>query len=288
MVAMARPLTGPAVSEGAIPGPRGTVLRPIRCDDGRLAAILHAPADRPPDRAGVIAPPLFYERQLCHRTLRALADRLAASGALALRFDYTGTGDSAGDLDDADPARWAADLAAAWARVREDAGPVSGFILGLRAGAFLAMRAVGSGAFGSVGPRLIAWSPVLDGREWVETLDRAHERWYRRYRAQHRRHADTGSAMGRVLGRPFPSELRRAMLEPMPEPKGRAPVLLVQTEGHELARDRFASLSRIASGLEVLSVPPPAPWDEDPGAVAPPVPAAAVRRIAAAVSEGVS
>jgi len=35
-----------------------------------------------------------------HRTYRHLADRLTARGLPTLRFDYDGTGDSAGESDD--------------------------------------------------------------------------------------------------------------------------------------------------------------------------------------------
>ncbi len=51
----------------------------------------------------VIVPPIGYEYWSSHRTLRTLAERLAGRGCCALRFDFDGTGDSAGDQWD--PAR---------------------------------------------------------------------------------------------------------------------------------------------------------------------------------------
>ena len=50
----------------------------------------------------VILPPLGYEFTRAHRTLRHLADRLAARGIPALRIDYHGVGDSAGSELDPD------------------------------------------------------------------------------------------------------------------------------------------------------------------------------------------
>ena len=51
----------------------------------------------------VIVPPVGYEYWSSHRTLRTLAERLAGQGCCALRFDFDGTGDSAGDQWDPGP-----------------------------------------------------------------------------------------------------------------------------------------------------------------------------------------
>ena len=48
------------------------------------------------DAVAVICPPCGSEYTRSHRTLRHLADRLAAAGIPALRFDYHGAGDSPG------------------------------------------------------------------------------------------------------------------------------------------------------------------------------------------------
>ena len=66
-------------------------------------AWLTRPVDGIGDVGVVIVPPLGYEYWSSHRTLRTLAERLAQNGCLALRFDFDGTGDSAGDQWD--PAR---------------------------------------------------------------------------------------------------------------------------------------------------------------------------------------
>jgi alpha/beta superfamily hydrolase len=57
-----------------------------------------------PSSSGVvICNPFGFEVICAHRTLRHLADSLAGAGLPTLRFDYDGTGDSAGD--DRDPKR---------------------------------------------------------------------------------------------------------------------------------------------------------------------------------------
>ena len=44
----------------------------------------------------ILCPPMGEEGRAAHRTFRRLAEELAAAGIVALRFDYDGTGDSAG------------------------------------------------------------------------------------------------------------------------------------------------------------------------------------------------
>ena len=61
----------------------------------QLYAALHAAAAA---RVGVLmAPPLLHEQPRSRRVLVEVASRLAALGLACLRFDYFGTGDSAGD-----------------------------------------------------------------------------------------------------------------------------------------------------------------------------------------------
>ena len=51
--------------------------------------------------AVVLCQPIAEEGNMAYRTFRALAQRLAAAGYLTMRFDYDGTGDSAGSFEDA-------------------------------------------------------------------------------------------------------------------------------------------------------------------------------------------
>ena len=50
----------------------------------------------------ILCPPMGEEGRAAHRTFRRLAEELAEAGNVALRFDYDGTGDSAGLQDDPD------------------------------------------------------------------------------------------------------------------------------------------------------------------------------------------
>src|ERR1051325_66360 len=73
----------------------------LQSQEQPLFAWLHYPAN-PSGHGVVLCAPLGYEQVHAHRSFRVLADQLAAAGVTALRFDYHGTGDSAGRDEDPD------------------------------------------------------------------------------------------------------------------------------------------------------------------------------------------
>lgn len=117
--------------------------------------------------AMVICPPLGHEYVNSHRSLRHLADRCAAAGVPALRFDYDGTGNSAGADEDPDRlAAWLSSIREAMAQVRRLSGCQEMGLAGLRIGATLA-------ALTSVDVEisfLALWAPCTRGRAYVREL----------------------------------------------------------------------------------------------------------------------
>ncbi|MBX3173890.1 MAG: alpha/beta hydrolase [Gemmatimonadaceae bacterium] len=126
---------------------------------------LFEPAANPRRRASVlICPPLGWEYLRAHRTLRLLATRLVDLGYDVLRFDYRGTGDSAGRLDDVeDAADFVADVSAALEELQSLSGNDRTILLGLREGASFA-AAAGAAASGTRVSRLVLW----DHPSWDE------------------------------------------------------------------------------------------------------------------------
>jgi alpha-beta hydrolase superfamily lysophospholipase len=93
-----------------------------------------------------------------------LADRLSDLGFCVLRFDYDGTGDSAGDNSDPDRvSAWLSSVAAALATLRR-AGASSVTVVGMRVGALL-------GALAALEDTdvqgLVLWDPVASGRAYL-------------------------------------------------------------------------------------------------------------------------
>ena len=120
-----------------------------------------------PSRAGVvIAPPLGYEYWSCYRSLRTLAESLGRAGWHALRFDWDGTGNSAGAADDPDRvAEWRASIASAVTAMRE-AGILYVALLGLRLAATLALLDAAALDVDA----MIACAPVISGKRWLREL----------------------------------------------------------------------------------------------------------------------
>src|SRR4051794_23359713 len=119
---------------------------------------LHVPDDGQVRGGAVLCPPVGYEAICAHRTFRVVAEELAARGIAALRFDYDGTGDSAGDdLDPDRVAAWSASVATAISLVR-DAGAPSVAAVGMRLGTTLAAQHAADL------DALVLWDPVWAGR----------------------------------------------------------------------------------------------------------------------------
>jgi dienelactone hydrolase len=137
----------------------------IGADDRPIAAWWSEPAW--PSRSGVvIASPIGYEWWSTHRTVRTLAERLAARGQTVIRFDYDGTGDSAGGRwDDARVAAWRASLGEAVTALRSR-GVEHVTIAGLRFGGLLAL--LDGAAHGA--DAVVGWVPVTSGRRFVKEL----------------------------------------------------------------------------------------------------------------------
>ncbi len=117
--------------------------------------------------AAVICPPLGYEYWCAHHALRQLSESLAVSGWTALRLDYDGTGDSAGEIWDPDRlGHWRASIRHAADELRRlGSGRLA--LVGLRAGA--AMAAAEAAAAGA--DDLVCWAPVVSGRRYRRELE---------------------------------------------------------------------------------------------------------------------
>lgn len=134
----------------------------------RLFAWLHQPARAARSDLGlVICAPFGYEAICAHRSLRCVAEAAASLGMPALRFDYSGTGDSEDLTPEADQLEaWVSDIQAAAAQLRRRAGVARIAIIGIRLGALLAALA----AKGADADALIMIAPVISGRRYLSEI----------------------------------------------------------------------------------------------------------------------
>ena len=133
-----------------------------------LLAWLHQPADPPIAAHGVvICAPLGVEQLNAHRAIRHWADAIALQGMPVVRFDYHGTGDSAGtDEDPQRVATWLTNIADAATWMREQLGCRQISFSGLRMGAALATLAATRQDIDN----LVLWAPVIKGRRYCREL----------------------------------------------------------------------------------------------------------------------
>lgn len=120
------------------------------------------------NRAVVLCPPWGQEYLRAHRSMRQLANMLNSAGFHVLRFDYFGTGDSAGDMTQTDTAGWEEDIGTAIDELKDTCGALRVALVGLRLGGTLAAR-VAAQRTADV-DALALWDPVVDGREYTAEL----------------------------------------------------------------------------------------------------------------------
>lgn len=121
-------------------------------------------------RGLVMCPPWGPEYLRAHRSMAQLGKQLAEAGFHVLRFDYFGTGDSAGEMADADLKGWQADVETAVEELKDTAGLNRVGLLGLRLGGTLAAR-VASGRRRDI-DTLVLWDPIVHGGDHMAELKR--------------------------------------------------------------------------------------------------------------------
>lgn len=195
----------------------------------------------------VLCYPYGQEYMRAHRAFRQVALLLSRQGVPVFRFDYAGTGDSAGRADDVRLDRWIEDVALAIDEARRRSGASRVRLAGLRLGGTV-------GALASAGrddvERLVLWDPIVRGASFVGDLSR---------------HA--GAANGTtwwVNGFPVSDSLR-SDLEPVDLSRAPMPdaARILQVVSH--ADREFDALGAVLEshpgGAETRVVPSPSDWN---------------------------
>jgi pimeloyl-ACP methyl ester carboxylesterase len=133
----------------------------------KIFATFHPSASSNSVMLTVICPPLFSEYMRVHAVLRKLAILLAEHQQDVLRFDYRGTGDSFEDLRAVTIADWVDDIASAVREGRDLSGSGAVQVVGVRAGALLACKALGKSRDIQ---RFVLWDPVPSGAYYLQSL----------------------------------------------------------------------------------------------------------------------
>jgi uncharacterized protein len=167
--------------------------------DRRLFGIYHAPAGAGV-RAVVCCYPLGPEYLRAHRSFSFLARSLARDGCHVLRFDYFGTGDSAGDAEELTVGSMMSDVAVAVEELKAMTDISTATLVGMRLGATLALQ---TARMRNDVNAVVLWDPVIDGAAYVE--DMLTGTMPERYRSVQR--PDEGEVV-EVLGFPLTRRMR--------------------------------------------------------------------------------
>ena len=108
--------------------------------------------------------PFLEEKTFTHSVYVALARQLAAEGQFVMRFDFTGDGDSEGDLSTIGLGDWVNDVVDASAYAREAFGLTRPRLFGLRLGAGVAL--LSAAAVRAI--QVLAWEPIVRGATYFQ------------------------------------------------------------------------------------------------------------------------
>jgi uncharacterized protein len=231
-------------------------------------------------RAVVICHPWGQEYLRAHRSLKQLAVMLSQAGCHVLRFDYFGTGDSGGELVDADLEGWVDDIEAAVQEIQDTSGASRVTVAGMRLGATLAAMAAARQNADIDG--LVLWDPVISGSSYLREL-MATEAWTAAGLVQppaRPTHAGGGhEILGFALTTRTQRDLRQLELVPLvPELPSRL-LALATGQSAEAERLRQALAVRSAGALAIEDIPCLPAWLEDRNTGAGAIPLPAMQRI---------
>jgi alpha/beta superfamily hydrolase len=220
-----------------------------------LYGVYHPPrahTSRP--TAVVLCYPLWQEYMRAHRAFRQLAMLLSKAGFSVLRFDYFGTGDSAGESDAGDVSRWTHDISTAIDELKDTAAVTKVSLVGLRVGASLA-AAVATERKDL--DRIILWDPVVGGKSYVEKMVLTEQA------SGTAPHGPVGT-IG-IKGFPLTSRMREGLegidLHRLPAPASGRMIMTVSEERPEFVAFRDALAGR-RIGMTYRHIASAGNWDE--------------------------
>jgi pimeloyl-ACP methyl ester carboxylesterase len=246
----------------------------------------HSQGRRCATQAVVLCYPWGQEYLRAHRSMRLLADMIAARGCDVLRFDYSGTGDSGGDATTASFVEWESDIETAIDELKDMAGVSRVSLVGLRLGATLAAR-VAERRRRDVSA-LVLWDPVVSGGAYLqELLGTAESREHTAERPVPRPDALGGGyeLLGFVLNGASIRELSSIQLT-APEKGWPANTHIVVSQGPDFERPVQALAASTLVAATVAAIPTRPPWIETDQIMAGEVPVPVLNHIVDALLNG--
>lgn len=174
----------------------------------KLFGIYHPPCHGAARDLGVLlCYPLSQEYMTTHWAFRQLATLLSRAGFHVLRFDYFGTGDSAGESTEHNVEQCMADILTAAQELKNKPGVNRLSLVGLRFGAALAAQV---SANDLKIKDIVLWEPVVSGKSHIKELESLRDDIRSAYMPMHRKQL-MGKDYNELLGYPFSQEIRTAI-----------------------------------------------------------------------------
>lgn len=215
--------------------------------------------------AVVFCAPLGDEGIRIHRAYKQLALRLSRAGFASLRFDYFGTGDSAGEDFEASLRQWQADINLAIEETKQRSGAAQVILIGLRLGAALALR---TASHRQDIRGLVLWEPVTSGREYLQALEEAHQNRLNYFLTDPANNVDPSSTitelMGFALSETMRQEIEQLNLFEVSQLDAVSAVLLVEKAATDAASRLQDHLLKQSINVVYQCLDDPAIWGEDP------------------------
>jgi pimeloyl-ACP methyl ester carboxylesterase len=213
------------------------------------------------DTAVVICAPWGQEYIRTHRALHQLGLRLPTSGIPVLRFDYYGTGDSAGEDADFNIERSLQDISLAVEQVRQDSGKSNIVLVGWRLGAALA--ALASSRL-QLANRLVLWDPIVNGSTYMAELTEWHRHNLHYYLSNIENNARTQSLeiLGFAVSAAMHSQIQLIDLLGMPY-AAQMDMLLIEREAQAATAQLRQALTHQPVQLRYELIDGPLLWTEN-------------------------
>jgi len=230
----------------------------------QLFACHHPPSSGPSDYGAVLCYPVGQEYIRTHRLYRFLARRLSDAGFHVLRFDYFGTGDSAGDFEEARLDHWVGDTMVALGELRRRFQVRHAFAAGLRLGATLALLAA---IRDSQVDGLVLWDPVTSGAEYLSDI--IADESQQLYTSLPKDYGSTGNSWRpkEIVGFPMTDAMYQDLvaLDLFSVPRVPARRTLLVDSSEEAIQEKFrAHVESSSAGVRFDHIPHPKTWTQDP------------------------
>lgn len=227
----------------------------------QLFGVFHAPKTSSARETGILLLyPWGQEYIRSHRAYLMLAQDLAGHGYPTLRFDYYGSGDSAGSCGEGSLASWLEDVNTAARELTEGSGVEKIALYGLRLGGSLA--ALACSKIDCVAGALL-WDSVVNGKEHIQELRAVHADWKQGSFARskvRRQKVEEEEILGFRFNRPFRDHLIKLDLKNS-TPSAAHRMLLLNTQDSRSLQSLYESWNSPAS-IEYCHRPAPPIWQK--------------------------